>query len=127
MYILYIYIYIYVYIYIYIDIYKYIIYKHALASTSETPLGQFVYNLLGVMRVRGGPWGSLGRPLGSSGRPWRPWGRPGIVLGALGVILDVLGDPWLRPGRSDCCYFIGFRYYFEMSCFSLLFRYFDNP
>ena len=86
--------------------------------------------LLGCLGVLGGPlevpWGPLGVSWEVLGRPWRPWERPGIVLGALGMILEVLGDPWLRPGRSDCYYFVGFRSYFEMSCFSLLFRYFDN-
>ena len=67
--------------------------------------------LLGCLGVLEGPlevpWG----PLGVS------WERPGIVLGLLGVILDVWGDSWISPGRSECWYFIDFRWYSEMSCF----------
>ena len=77
--------------------------------------------LLGCLGVLGGPlevpWGPLGVSWEVLGRPWRPWERPGIVLGALGVILEVWGDPWFISGRSECCYFDGFRWYSEMSCF----------
>ena len=69
--------------------------------------------LLGCLGVLGGfleaPWSPLG-----------VLGGPGSVLGsswgALGVILEVWGDPWISYGRSECCYFIGFRWYSEMSC-----------
>ena len=70
------------------------------------------------------PWGSLGGPLGSFGcllgGPWASL-EAGSVLGsswgAIGVMLEVWGDPWISPGRSDCWYFVGFRWYSEMSCF----------
>ena len=61
---------------------------------------------------------SLGRSLGVLG-------GPGSVLGsswgALWVILEVWGDPWISPGRSEYCYFEGFRWYSEMSCFRSIF------
>ena len=81
-------------------------------------------------------WGSLGVLWRSLEEPWGPlgvsWevlgclGGPGSVLGsswgALGVILEVWGDPWISPGRSECCYFVGFRWYSEMSCFLMIFH-----
>ena len=80
-----------------------------------------------------GSWGSLGVPWTSLGVLWVSLGRslgvlggPGRVLGsswgALGVILEVWGDPWISPGRSDCCDFVGFRWYSEMSCFLMIFH-----
>ena len=33
------------------------------------------------------------------------------------MILEVWGDPWISPGRSECCYFVGFSWYSEMLCF----------
>ena len=38
------------------------------------------------------------------------------------MILEVWGDPWVSPGRSECCYFICFRWYSEMSCFLVIFH-----
>ena len=82
--------------------------------------------LLGCLGVLGGPlevpWGPLGVSWEVLGRPWRPWEHPGIVLGALGVILEVWGDPWISPGMSECCNFVGFRWYSEMSCFLMIFH-----
>ena len=41
------------------------------------------------------------------------------------MFLEVLGHPWVSPERSKCCYFIGFRWFSEMSCFLMFFhRYF---
>ena len=59
------------------------------------------------------------------------WGVPGVVFGGLGgvpggqekrrrfsggvlgwswepfgVVLEIWGDPWVSPGRSECCYFL---------------------
>ncbi len=77
--------------------------------------------LLGCLGVLGGPlevpWGPLGVSWEVLGRPWRPWERPGIVLGGPWGDLEVWGDPWISPGRSACCSFIGFRWYSEMSFF----------
>ena len=74
-------------------------------------------------------WGSLGVSWRSLGVLWVSLGSlggPGSVLGsswgALGVILEVWGDPWISPGRSECCYFVGFRWYSEMSCFLMIFH-----
>ena len=36
---------------------------------------------------------------------------------AFGVFLKVWGDPWVSPERSEGCYFFGFRWFSEMSCF----------
>ena len=33
------------------------------------------------------------------------------------VALDVWGAPWVSPGRSECSYFVGFRWFSDMSCF----------
>ena len=82
--------------------------------------------LLGCLGDLGGllevPW----VPLGVSWEVLGCLGGPGSVLGsswgALGVILDVWGDPWVSPGRSECCYFVGFRWYSEMSCFLMIFH-----
>ena len=73
----------------------------------------------GSLGVLGGPLGSFGCLLGG---PWASLeALPGSVLGAsweaLGVILEAWGDPWVSPGRSECCYFVGFRWFYEMSCF----------
>ena len=80
--------------------------------------------LLGCLRVLGGllevPWG----PLGVSWEVLGCLGGPGSVLGsswgALGMILEVWGDPRISPGRLECCYFVGFRWYSEMSCFLMI-------
>ena len=82
--------------------------------------------------VLGDPWGSLGRSLEVLGGPWGgPRGHQkrrlfsGSFLGwsweALGVFLEVLGDPWDSPEKSKCCYFVGFRWVSEMSCFFMFF------
>ena len=79
-----------------------------------------------VFGMLGGPWGSFGGPLGSFGcllgGPLGVLVGPGNVMGsswrARGVILEVWGDPWITPGRSECCYFVGVRLYYEVSCFS---------
>ena len=42
---------------------------------------------------------------------------------AFGVFLEVWGDPWVSPERSEGCYFVGFRWFSEMSCF---FRFFHR-
>ena len=31
------------------------------------------------------------------------------------MFLEVLGDPWDSPEKSKCCYFVGFRWFSEMS------------
>ena len=70
----------------------------------------------------GGPWGSLG---GSQGAPKAEvvlWERPGMVLGGPWVVLEVWGSPWVSPGRSECCYFVDFRWFSEMSCFLMFFH-----
>ena len=76
--------------------------------------------LLGCLGVLEGPlevpWGPLGVSWEVLGRPWNPGSVLESSWGALGVILDVWGDPWISPGRSECCYFFGFRWYSEMSC-----------
>ena len=38
------------------------------------------------------------------------------------VALEVWGAPWGSPGRSECCYFVGFRWFSEMSCFLMFFH-----
>ena len=38
------------------------------------------------------------------------------------MILEVWGDHWISPGRSECCYFIDFGWYSEMSCFLRIFH-----
>ena len=38
------------------------------------------------------------------------------------MILEIWGDPWISPGMSECCYFVGFSWYSEMSCFFMLFH-----
>ena len=38
------------------------------------------------------------------------------------MFLEVLGDPWVSPERSKCCYFIGFRWFSEMSWFLMFFH-----
>ena len=82
--------------------------------------------LLGFLEVLGVPWRSLGVLRVSLGRSLGVLGGPGSVLGsswgALGVILEVWGDPWISPGRSECCQFVGFRWYSEMSCFLMIFH-----
>ena len=89
---------------------------------------------MGVRReVLGGPWGFLGGFLGVLGGPsggprghqkrrWFSGGVLGWSWEALGVVLEVWGNPWVSPGRSECCYFVGFRWFSEMSCFFMFFR-----
>ena len=38
------------------------------------------------------------------------------------MFLEVLGDPWDSPEKSKCCYFVGFRWFSEMSCFLMFFH-----
>ena len=82
--------------------------------------------LLGCLGVLGDPWRSLGVLWVSLARSLGVLGGPGSVLGssweALGMILEVWCDPWISPGRSECCYFVGFRWYSEMSCFLMVFH-----
>ena len=47
---------------------------------------------------------------------------PGVPGWAPRVALEVWGAPWGSPGRSECCYFVGFRWYSEMSCFLMIFH-----
>ena len=35
---------------------------------------------------------------------------------------EVLGDHWFSPETSKCCYFAGFRWFSEVSCFFMFFR-----
>ena len=68
-----------------------------------------------------GPLGALGGPLGASGEDQKQRLFSGSVLGwsweAIKVFLEVWGDPWVSPARSECCYFLCFRRFSEMSCF----------
>ena len=52
----------------------------------------------------------------SRGASWDGPGRP------LGCFWKYLGDPRVSPERSECCYFIGFRWFSEMSCFLIFFH-----
>ena len=86
-------------------------------------LGGCFWDAWGSLGSLGGPFGPFGCLLGG---PWASlealggsWDRPG---GPLGVILEVWGDPWISPGRSECCYFVGFRWYSELSCFFMIFH-----
>jgi len=86
--------------------------------------------VLVLERSLGGPWGCLGVSGGPWGGLWGSWGDPGEeekrrrfsggVLGwswePLGVVLEVWGDPWVSPGRSDCCYFVGVSRLSEVVC-----------
>ena len=38
------------------------------------------------------------------------------------MFFEVLGDPWVSPVKSKCCYCIGFRWFSEMLCFLMLFH-----
>ena len=38
------------------------------------------------------------------------------------MFLEVLGDPWDSPEVLKCCYFVGFRWFSEMSCFLMFFH-----
>ena len=38
------------------------------------------------------------------------------------MFLEVLGDPWVSPEKLKCCYFFGFRWFSEMSCFLMFFH-----
>ena len=82
--------------------------------------------LLGCLGVLGCPlevpWGPLGVSLGVLGRPWRPWECPGIVLGSPWGDFGGLGRSLDQSWRSECCYFIGFTWYSEMSCFLIIFH-----
>ena len=86
---------------------------------SETCWGHAFGMLLGCLGVLGVPWRSLGVLQVALGRSL---GVLGSFWGALGVILEVWGDPWISPGKSECCYFNGFRWYSEMSCFLMIFH-----
>ena len=37
------------------------------------------------------------------------------------MFLEVLGDPWVSPERSKCCYFVSFRWFSELLCFLMFF------
>jgi len=78
---------------------------------------------LGVPReVLGGPWGPLGGSQGALKTEVVLGERPGMVLGGPWGVFEVLGDPWVSPERSKCCYFIGFRWFSEMLCFFMFFH-----
>ena len=38
------------------------------------------------------------------------------------MVLEIWGGPWVSPGRSDCCYFVGFRWFSGMCGFLLFFH-----
>jgi hypothetical protein len=89
--------------------------------------------MAGPREVLGDPWGTLGSSMGVLGGPWGdPRGHKkrrlfsGSVLGrsweALWVFLEVLGDHWFSPETSKWCYFVGFRWFSELSCFLMFFR-----
>ena len=59
---------------------------------------------------------------GHQKRRWFSGGVLGWSWEALGVVLEVWGPPWVSPGRSTCCYFVGFRWFSEMSCFLMFFH-----
>ena len=69
-------------------------------------LGACFWGVLGTLEV---PGGSLGGPWASLGVLGGPGSILGSPWGALGVILEVWGDPRISPGRSECCYLVGFR------------------
>ena len=50
-----------------------------------------------------------------------PFSVPGVPGWAPRVALEVWGAPWGSPGRSECCYFVGFRWFSERSCFLMFF------
>ena len=70
----------------------------------------------------GGPWGSLGGPRVYRKRRWFSGGVLGWSWEVLGKVLEVWGDPWVSPGRLECWYFFGFRWFSEMSCFLMFFH-----
>ena len=68
------------------------------------------------LELLGCPWGPLGRSQGAQKRRRFSGGVLGWSWEALGVVLEVWGDPWVSPGRSDCCYFVGVSRLSEMLC-----------
>ena len=44
----------------------------------------------------------------------RPWS---VLGGAPRVVLEVWGAPWVGPGDTECCYFIGFKWFCGMLVF----------
>ena len=51
-----------------------------------------------------------------------PLSVPGVPGWAPRVALEVWGAPWGSPGRSECGYFVGFRWFSVMSCFLMFFH-----
>ena len=70
-------------------------------------------------RVLGGPGVVPGEPING-----------GCFLGAswdgsretLGVFLELWGDLWVSTERSEGCYFVGFSWFSEVSCFLMFFH-----
>ena len=76
---------------------------------------------LGTILGSSGPRGSLEGPRGTENARnflGASLERPGD---ALGVVLEVWGDPWVSPGKAECCYVVAFRCFSEMSCFFMFF------
>ena len=71
------------------------------------------------LRILGGPGVVPGEPING-----------GCFLGAswdgsretLGVFLELWGDLWVSTERSEGCYFVGFRWFSEVSCFLMFFH-----
>ena len=75
-----------------------------------------------ILGSSGSPRGSSGGSKGTENAPnflGASLERPG---GALGVVLEVWGVPWVSPGRSECCYFICFRWFSGMLCVLMSFH-----
>ena len=71
------------------------------------------------LRVLGGPGVVPGGPINRCCFLGASWDGS---REALGVFLEVWRDPWASPERSEGCFFIGFRWFSEVSCFLMLFH-----
>ena len=71
------------------------------------------------LRVLGGPGVVPGGPINRCCFLGASWDGS---REAFGVFLEVWGDPWVSPERSEGCYFVGFRWFSEMSCFLMFFH-----